>query len=80
MHPDKQPPSDVGSEQPTIDLRARSNSRFGNRLHRFMESGDILGEQDLVDGCTQKTNDAIYEVNDFPEDSDQYMLTKFRSS
>ena len=45
-----------------------------------MESGDILGEQDPVDGNTQQTNDAIYEVNDFPEDSDQYMVTKFKSS
>jgi hypothetical protein len=44
-----------------------------------MDSADILGEQD-VDGKTQQTNDARYNAKDFQEDSDQYMMTKIKSS
>jgi len=67
------------SEIGTADNQLKSNSRFGHRLSRFMDSADILGEQD-VDGKTQQTNDARYNAKDFQEDSDQYMMTKIKSS
>ena len=61
MHPDKQSVSDA-SEKATVDHQAKSNSRFGHRLTRFMESGDILADQDVNDGNTQQTNDARYDA------------------
>jgi hypothetical protein len=59
LHPEKA--SFDKSEISTADNKVKSNSRFGQRLSRFMDSADILGEQD-VEGKTQQTNDARYDA------------------
>jgi hypothetical protein len=59
LHPEKA--SFDKSEIGTADNKVKSNSRFGHRLSRFMDSADILGEQD-VEGKTQQTNDVRYDA------------------